>query len=355
MEFLSTRQVSAKWNITQRQVIELCLEGRVPGAQKVDTHWIVPEDAEKPEDGRSLRYCGTTAKIKPFLKWAGGKGQLLPEIRKIYPEELGRSITKYAEPFVGGGAVLLDLLGSCQLEEVYISDSNAELVNAYGVIRDRPDDLSERLYRMQEAYLALDMEGRKEYYYAVRDRFNPLKTGGGGALPRAADMIFLNRTCFNGLYRVNKKGLFNVPMGAYRNPQILDADNLALLSGALRRVRIVHGDYRRAEEFIDDRTFAYFDPPYRPLTRTSAFTSYTENAFGDEEQRRLAEFVLHLAREKGARVAASNSDPHNADPADDFFEEIYDGCVLRRIDATRMINANTGGRGKIKELLITTW
>lgn len=107
MEFLSTRQVSAKWNITQRQVIELCLEGRVPGARKVDTHWIVPEDAEKPEDGRSLRYCGTTAKIKPFLKWAGGKGQLLPEIRKIYPEELGRSITKYAEPFVGGGAVLL--------------------------------------------------------------------------------------------------------------------------------------------------------------------------------------------------------------------------------------------------------
>ena len=352
---MSIRQASVKWDITPRQVNELCREGKIPGADKVDTRWIVPDTAEKPVDGRSLRYTGTTAKIKPFLKWAGGKGQLLPEIRKVYPEELGTRITKYAEPFVGGGAVLLDILGSYELQEVYISDSNRELINAYQIIRDQLANLSEILSALQNEFLQMDAERRQAHYYNIRQDFNILKAEQGDPLARAAYMIFLNRTCFNGLYRVNRKGQFNVPMGAYKNPQIFDEKNLAALSQALQNVHMVFGDYRQARDFIDDATFAYFDPPYRPLTKTAGFTSYTENEFGDTQQKELAEFIRSMSQEQGALVAASNSDPHNVDENDDFFDEIYHDCNIRRIDATRMINSKVAGRGKIKELLITTY
>ena len=173
-------------------------------------------------------------------------------------------------------------------------------------------------------------------------------------LEKAALMIFLNKTCFNGLYRVNKKGLFNVPMGAYKNPMICDENNLKAVSEKLQRVTIVCGDYRKSEDFIDENTFVYFDPPYRPITDTASFTAYTENLFDDEEQIELARFVDAMHR-KGAKVVISNSDPKNSNTEDDFFDNIYSAHKIKRVEATRMINCNSEARGKIKELLISNF
>lgn len=294
-------------------------------------------------------------KIKPFLKWAGGKSQLLSEIEKYYPFENG-AINKYAEPFVGGGAVLFDILNKYDLKEVYISDINAELINTYCMIREEIDALIRMLSVMQSEFVPLDTENRKNYYLDKRSRFNDLKTNGDESIniEKAALMIFLNKTCFNGLFRVNKKGLFNVPMGSYKNPMICDEENLRAVSDKLQRVKIVCGDYRNSMEFIDSNTFVYFDPPYRPLTETASFTAYTENLFDDEAQIELAKYVEQLDK-KGAKVVISNSDPKNTNPEDNFFDEIYGACTIKRVDATRMINSNSQARGKIKELLISNF
>ena len=291
---------------------------------------------------------------RPFLKWAGGKSQLLPEIRRVYPEGLGATITRYAEPFLGGGAVLLDILSTYRLEAVYASDTNGELINAYCCVRDRLEELLERLHRLEEDYLSLDSQARKDFYYRIRAQFNEGERGNKEDAERAALLLFLNRTCFNGLYRVNARGEFNVPAGAYKNPTICDEDNLRRVSGLLQGVELVCAPYTQVEEFADERTFLYADPPYRPLNQTSSFTAYTKNSFGDQEQRELAAFLKELAR-RGVKVAASNSDPHNTDPQDNFFDELYAGCTLRRIAASRMINSDAAARGKVSELLITTY
>lgn len=291
---------------------------------------------------------------RPFLKWAGGKSQLLPEIRKVYPEGLGTTITRYAEPFLGGGAVLLDILSTYRLEAVYASDTNGELINAYCCVRDRLEELLERLHQMETDYLALDSQARKDFYYRIRAQFNAGERKDKEDAERAALLLFLNRTCFNGLYRVNARGEFNVPAGAYKNPTICDEDNLRRVSGLLQGVELVCAPYTQVEEFADERTFLYADPPYRPLNQTSSFTAYTKNSFGDQEQRELAVFLKELAQ-RGVKVAASNSDPHNTDPQDNFFDELYAGCTLRRIAASRMINSDAAARGKVSELLITTY
>ena len=291
---------------------------------------------------------------RPFLKWAGGKGQLLPEIRKIYPEGLGDTITRYAEPFLGGGAVLLDILAAYRLEAVYAGDTNGELINAYRCVRDRLEELLERLHSLERDYLSLAPAPRKEFYYQIRAQFNQGQRKEPADGERAALLLFLNRTCFNGLYRVNARGEFNVPAGAYKNPAICDEDNLRRVSRLLQGVELVCAPYTRAGDFADEHTFLYADPPYRPLNQTSSFTAYTQNAFGDKEQRELALFLRELA-ERGVKVAASNSDPHNTDPEDDFFDRLYAGCTIRRVPAARMINADAAARGKVNELLITTY
>lgn len=295
------------------------------------------------------------AKVKPFLKWAGGKGQLLSEIEKYYPFE-NENITKYAEPFVGGGAVLFDILNKYNLEELYISDINAELINTYRIIRNNINDLLGLLKQMQEEFIPLDTNKRKDYYLAKRARFNALKINGDTSIntEKAALMIFLNKTCFNGLFRVNRKGLFNVPMGSYKNPLICDEANLLAVSEKLQRVKIVCGDYQEAEKFIDEKTFVYFDPPYRPLNDTANFTAYTENLFSDKEQIELAKFVDKI-NEKGAKVVVSNSDPQNYNAEDNFFDKIYSAHNIKRVEANRMINCNGEARGKIKELLIANF
>ncbi len=355
MEYMSAREAADKWGISQRRVAVLCSENRVREATMIGNMWIIPISAEKPIDARSIRYNKPDGKrVKPFLKWAGGKGQLLAEIEQYYPFKNG--ITKYAEPFVGGGAVLFDILSKYELEEVYISDINPELINSYRVIRDNIEQLISLLKVMQNEFVPLDIESRKIYYATKRERFNDLKVNGNKTvnIEKAALMVFLNKTCFNGLYRVNKKGLFNVPMGSYKNPLICDEDNLRAVSKKLQNVKIVCGDYREVADFIDENTFVYFDPPYRPITDTASFTAYTENLFNDDEQIELARFVDRM-HQKGAKVVISNSDPKNSNTEDDFFDDIYSAHKIKRVEASRMINCNSEARGKIKELLISNF
>lgn len=356
MEYMSAREAADKWGISQRRVAVLCSENRIDNATMVGNMWLIPTTAEKPIDARSIRYNGNDEKkVKPFLKWAGGKGQLITEIEKYYPFSDGK-ITKYAEPFVGGGAVLFDILGKYELEEIYISDINAELINTYRIIRDDIDELISILKVMQSEFVPLDTERRKVYYLCKREQFNDLKVNGDESIniEKAALMIFLNKTCFNGLFRVNKKGLFNVPMGSYKNPLICDELNLRAVSENLQKVTIVCRDYRKSADFIDNKTFVYFDPPYRPITDTASFTAYTENLFNDNEQIELAKFVDEMHR-KGAKVVISNSDPKNSNTEDNFFDNIYSTHKIKRVEATRMINSKSEARGKIKELLISNF
>lgn len=287
--------------------------------------------------------------VKPFVKWAGGKSQLLNEIRAKYPKK----IDKYCEPFVGGGAVLLDVLANCHPKEVLINDINGELVNTYSQIKNNVDKLIKMLSEMQESFWSKNDVDRKGMYTSKRDRFNDIKVNGDDKinLEKAALFIFLNKTCFNGLYRVNRKGLFNVPIGSYKNPPICDAENLKNISKLLQNVQIKCGDYSECEDFIDENTFVYIDPPYRPLTATASFTSYSENEFGDKEQIELGKFVDKISA-KGAKVVVSNSDPKNSDENDCFFDDLYSRYTVKRVSAKRMINSKASGRGSIKELII---
>ena len=292
--------------------------------------------------------------MKPFLKWAGGKSQILDTVRSKYPDGIGATITKYAEPFVGGGAVLFDILGRYDTKDVYISDINRELIQTYISIRDNLDEIVCLLKAVEQRYLGSNDAMREEIYYSARDRFNALKSASIESAELASLFIFLNKTCFNGLYRVNSQGEFNVPQGNYKNPAICDDRNLRTASENLQGVTIVCADYKKSRGFIDGNTFAYFDPPYRPLSTTASFTSYTENGFGDKEQAELARFIDELS-ECGAWIAASNSDPKNTDPADDFFDRLYSRYTISRISASRAINSVAASRGKIRELLITNY
>jgi len=294
--------------------------------------------------------------LKPFVKWAGGKSQLLKNIKSVYPNELGKMIKRYCEPFIGGGAVLFDILENYQIEDIYISDMNMELVNTYRIIKEDVDSLILLLETIQTEYLALSSEDKKIFYYKMRERFNNEKINGNKLInvEKAGLFIFLNKTCFNGLYRVNSKGIYNVPSGAYKNPMICDKENLIRISKALKNVQIHCTDYRQSLSFIDDKTFVYIDPPYRPLNGTANFTSYTENQFDDTAQVELAKFVAHLNK-IGAMVVISNSDPKNTNPNDNFFDELYKEFNIVRVSARRMINCNGESRGIVSEILVTNY
>ncbi len=255
---------------------------------------------------------------RPFIKWVGGKSQLLDEIRVKYPSR----IEKYCEPFVGGGAVLFDVLNTFQPKEVLINDINKELINTYSQIKNNCEGMISQLSDLQNIYKNHSQEENKEFFYEKRNRYNELKVNGNDAenLEKAVLFIFLNKTCFNGLYRVNSKGLFNVPFNNAKNPLLCDEDNLKACSKLLQNVEMKVGDYKECKSFIDSDTFVYIDPPYRPLSQTAAFTSYSENGFTDKEQIELGNFITEISN-KGAMVVASNSDPKNSDINDDFFDD----------------------------------
>lgn len=288
--------------------------------------------------------------VKPFIKWAGGKSQLLNEIRTKYPQKIER----YCEPFVGGGAVLLDVLANFSPNEVIINDINVSLINTYQQVQTNVEALISQLEEMQAEFWTADTETRKIIYTQNREQFNSLINNNNNSLDKAALFIFLNKTCFNGLYRVNRKGQFNVPIGSYKNPPICDAENLRYISDLLQNVQILCGEYNDCAGFIDSKTFVYIDPPYRPLTETASFTSYNENEFGDKQQIELGHFIDEIT-EKGAKVVASNSDPKNADDTDNFFDDLYAEYKIERVSAKRMINSKAAGRGNINEIIICNW
>ncbi len=291
-------------------------------------------------------------KLKPFIKWAGGKGKLLPQIRQMYPQGLGKTITKYAEPFVGGGAVLFDIISTYRLEQIYISDINKNLINTYNTVKNNHKELIEILSYIETQYLSLNADMQKKFYYLKRDEYNNMYNTCN--IQKAALLIFLNKTCFNGLYRVNKNNMFNVPAGKYKNPKIYSIENISAISEALKYIDIIAESYTNVYEFADEKTFIYFDPPYRPLTNTSSFTAYTDNNFGDKEQISLAEFI-EKKEKKGTYILLSNSDPHNIDNSDMFFDNLYCKKKINRIYAPRMINSKGNNRDYISELLISNY
>ncbi len=293
--------------------------------------------------------------IKPFVKWVGGKNSLIPQITKYYPFELKNgAIERYVEPFVGGGAVLIDILQKYEVREAYAFDINKDLINCYNVIKNNVENLIIELNKKENEFLVLDSEERQKYFYDIRTEYNSYTLNDELNTKRASEFIFLNRTCFNGLYRVNKDGKFNVPCGKYKNPTICDSKNLRNLSKLIKNVIFQYGDYRKSENFVNDNTFVYFDPPYRPLSATSGFTSYTKENFDDNNQKELAKYFNELNK-KNAKLMLSNSNPKNINKNDNFFEDIYKGFCINEVSAKRMINANAKGRGEISELLITNY
>ena len=230
-----------------------------------------------------------------------------------------------------------------------INDINAKLICTYRVVKYDVENLIIELTRLQAEYLQLDEIARKKYFLAQREHFNENdKTD----IETAALFIFLNRTCFNGLYRVNSKGKFNVPHGRYSNPKICDEETLRADSAVLQRVEILCGDFAQTDKYAGDNVLYYFDPPYRPITKTSAFTSYSKDGFDDTEQMRLRDFCSKIAKHQSLFVA-SNSDPLNADNGDDFFDRLYKMFSIRRVSASRMINSRGNGRGAISEIMIS--
>jgi len=257
---------------------------------------------------------------KPFLKWAGGKSQLLPALRALYPHELrSGKIRRYIEPFLGGGAVFFDVMQGYSVDDAHLFDINEELILSYSVVKHDPLALADALAELRARYLALGIDERGILYYDVRSRYNEERCQidfdhyAAGWVTRAAQMIFLNKTCFNGLYRVNRSGAFNVPFGGYRNPLVFLEDNLRAVSRLLMRATLHRGSYAECAPFISDESFVYFDPPYRPLSRTASFTSYSRTGFGDTQQQQLAEFVAKMNRQTKAKLMLSNSDPKHAD------------------------------------------
>ncbi len=300
-------------------------------------------------------------KAKPFLKWAGGKGQLLEQFLCFYPDELKKGeIKKYCEPFIGGGAVFFDVVQRYKIQSAILCDINEELVLTYKVIQKDVEKLIENLSTIKNKYEKLEDEKRTEFYYSTRQQFNNSLSKTNFSvysekwIQRAAQLIFLNKTCFNGLFRFNRKGEFNVPAGRYKNPKIMDEENLISVSELLKIATIKRADFSEVEKDVDMNSFVYFDPPYRPLNTTSSFTSYSKNKFGDEEQIKLGELFKRLDK-KNVKLMLSNSDPKNVNAHDNFFDEIYSDFNISRIPATRMINSNASKRNAINEIVVTNY
>jgi len=275
-------------------------------------------------------------KAKPFLKWVGGKGRLLTELRKYYPKDF----KNYFEPFVGGGAVFFDI----NTKRAYLNDINITLISTYKIIRDNKDEVIKILFNLEKKYKLLNEEKRKDFYLKIREKYNELESG---IFEKSIYFLFLNKTCFNGMYRENSKGRFNVPFGKYKNPTIIDIDNIIKVSEFLKNVEFTSLSFEKAIYRAKKGDFIYFDPPYYPLNSTSNFTSYSVEGFIEKEQEKLKEIFDMLDR-KGCYVMLSNS--YNT-----YIKNLYSKYYKHEIMASRAINCKASSRGKIKEYIITNY
>jgi len=277
--------------------------------------------------------CGVKGSVRPrpFLKWAGGKNQLITQMTPYLPRR--GSYRTYFEPMLGGGAVFFNLLP----ERAVLSDLNEELINAFQIVQNKAEDLMDVL----DEHDSHKME--KDYYYQVREmnpkRMSPIKS--------AARTIFLNKTCFNGLYRVNSKNQFNVPFGRYKNPKLYVRDNILAASRSLQGKLLIHGDYMGVLEYARDGDFIYIDPPYDPLSVTSSFTGYTSGCFGNLDQEKLSEKFRELD-ERGCKVMLSNSSTER-------IKSLYSDFKIITLRAIRAINCKGEGRGRIDEVLVINY
>lgn len=288
-------------------------------------------------------------KAKPFVKWVGGKGQLLEQLEALLPADFDQweNVT-YIEPFVGGGAMLFYMLQThSNIQFAIINDINKDLTTCYKVVQKNPDALVDSLQQIQREYYALQTEeSRKQFFMLMRDEFN---TKNLDPIRNTTLFFFLNRTCFNGLYRVNKSGLFNVPFGRYETPTICDPETIYADNELLQKVEIMTGDYQQTFAKAQGNTLFYFDPPYRPLSNTSSFNDYVKEEFNDFAQKRLKEFCDKVTN-AGYKFMLSNSDCK-----DGFFDDLYVQYVLNKVLASRSVNANPLKRGKLTELLISNF
>lgn len=291
------------------------------------------------------------AKAKPFIKWVGGKTQLIEQLDAQLPADFDKwQDVTYIEPFVGGGAMLFYMLQRYpNISHAVINDINPDLITCYRTVRDNPDELIISLHEIEHAYFELKTEDeRKAFFMNVRNRYNEKNLD---PVENTTCFFFLNRTCFNGLYRVNKKGLFNVPFGKYANPTICDIQTIRKDSELLRHVDIMTGDFESTFDFAKGKTLFYFDPPYRPLSETSSFNDYSKESFNDGAQIRLKEYCdkIHNA---GFDFMLSNSDCKGKNEDDNFFDVLYGSYHIERVWASRSINSNPSKRGKLTEILV---
>ncbi|MDA9165924.1 Dam family site-specific DNA-(adenine-N6)-methyltransferase [Candidatus Poseidoniaceae archaeon] len=293
---------------------------------------------------------------RPFLKWAGGKGRLMKQILPRLPPLHNTEYT-FFEPFLGGGALFFELESKGLIKSAHLSDINPELVLCYVTIKNDIELLIEELKRLNKKYPKRDAY-RKKFFYRIRDKWNESLCDDISTLTkkqaakRVAKTIFLNKTCFNGLFRVNSKGKFNVPYGYYKNPSFVNEENLRDVSKSLECATIKCQPYNHIK-LEGNSNFVYFDPPYRPLTDSSSFTAYSKSGFNDNNQKELSEFVTSIS--DFTYFMLSNSDPKNADERDNFFDELYKEFKIIRILAPRSINSDGKGRGKISEILVTNY
>lgn len=289
---------------------------------------------------------------KPFVKWAGGKGNLLHILESQLPDEFDRERVSYIEPFVGGGAMLFHILNNHKnIRRVIINDINKTLIRCYLLIKESPQTLIDLLRPLEEKYYEMNEIDREKYYYKIRHEYNQRKLDENA---QAAYLIFLNRTCFRGMYRENHEGCFNVPFGHYKNPKICNEEIIMADHEVLSKVEIICGDYKSVYKKIGKGyIFIYFDPPYRPLLGSNNFKRYSKSAFGDREQEELKLFCDKLTN-KGCKIMLSNSHSTNPDGSS-FFEKLYEGYSFEKILAPRYINAYVEKREKQKEVLIMNY
>lgn len=286
--------------------------------------------------GDIILYSKLKVGPRPIVKWVGGKGQLLNQFQPLFPKDFNN----YFEPFLGGGAVFFHL----HPKKAYLNDLNQKLISALESIQTDPEGVIKILENLQDEFHSRDLLKQKELFYFLRNKFNFEKNH---KLEKAAILIFLNKTCFNGMYRENSRGEFNTPFGSYKNPTILDEDNVLAVSDALRNVQLTSLPFENAVEKAKKGDFIYFDPPYHPLTKTANFTGYNENNFGEDDQIRLSEVFRDLDK-RGCKIMLSNSDTK-------FVKSLYEGFRIGKVLANRQINCKATGRGKIKELVIMNY